>query len=226
MEVLLYNRHSDLCQLRSIYRELRCYLGETADLYPKFDSWYNKIFYDLCFGNRSILVVKLKDQVAGYSIVKHSVFENKICSFNVLKKYRRNRIGTTLMEKSVELLQGNALITINERLVDSFSSIIEKYEFLLCFRLLNIYRANQYEYFFFRENVHSIIHNKSIMCAPTILLPDMYSNRCLRLNKTPGFNIPFAPGLLYVNNSFIKTDKLIVNNRQRSFAPSDFPFCE
>lgn len=120
------------------------------ELYPCFSNWHKKVSKEIFTSKRSIVIILYCDKLAGFSILKHDSRENKICTFYINANFRKNSFGTILMKKSLDLLCYNALITINERLIESFYPVLNKFRFNNIAIRDNYYRLGHREYFFKR----------------------------------------------------------------------------
>lgn len=131
-------------------KEITPFFSVPNESYPHFSNWHKKISSEIFTPSRSIIVALENNKIMGFSILKHTNDENKICTFYIDKMYRKNKIGTLLMKKSLDLLCYNALLSINEKLVDSFYPILNKFEFNNIAIKNNYYQFGHKEYFFKR----------------------------------------------------------------------------
>ena len=133
---------------------IKPHLVDASKQYPNFETWYSKVSTELLYGLRSIVFIYHKNDIAAFSILKHSDVEKKICTFYTVNKYRRNHIGNLLMQNSLQLLgSGSVLITMPDKKVDEFRNILSKYNFVNQNKIMNYYNKNEEEYFFIRNSV-------------------------------------------------------------------------
>ena len=118
------------------------------ELYPQFKSWALKVERELLTPARSLLLVEDNKEIVAYSILKHTSDENKICLFQVSPHRRRQGIGTAMMERAISILNGTALITVNEQLVRLFIPLLTKFGFYLDIICDDLYYPGNREYFY------------------------------------------------------------------------------
>lgn len=131
-----YFKYSELSSVekkiyfKSIYR----FLGKLVLEYPGFSKWYNRLFTDNFDLNkdREIIICESNYLIAGVSILKSDEHEKKICTLRVDKKFKRQGIGTKLIELSREWLEEDyPIITMHKMKQKEFSSILNYYGFQL-----------------------------------------------------------------------------------------------
>ena len=139
----------DICRI-SKYKLLINPLLVDADVqYPNFLSWYAKVSSELYVGLRSIVFILHKEDVAAFSILKHTVTENKICTFFTSPRYRNNGVGSLLMRISLGMFDGKSVaLTMPERKVEEFDKILKKNNFIKEKSVMNYNNRNEEEFFF------------------------------------------------------------------------------
>lgn len=115
--------------------------------YPEYKNWFLTTqapgIYD---GTRNIIIAHIKDRIVGFVSLKKTAEEKKICTFYVEKKFRKNKIGTILVEKAIEYLgTEKPLITIPLNKLNEFTRIGEKYNWEISNIKENLYRLNNPE---------------------------------------------------------------------------------
>lgn len=115
--------------------------------YPEYRNWFLTTqvpgIYD---GTRNIIIAHIKDKIVGFVSLKKTPEERKICTFYVEKSFRRNKIGTILVEKAIEYLETEKpLITIPLSKLNEFTKIGEKYNWEVSDIKENLYRLNDPE---------------------------------------------------------------------------------
>lgn len=144
-------KNGNLTQVNRYYDLINPFLSDLCMQYPNFLSWYSKVNVELYLGWRSFIYILYKNNVAAFSILKHTRNENKICTLFTSDKYRNNGLGSHLMEMSLDILKGeNVSLTMPEKKVEEFSQILKKNNFLLENRIANYYNKNEIEFFFTR----------------------------------------------------------------------------
>lgn len=132
------------------FKKTTNFFSTPNELYPCFSNWHKKISTEIFTPSRSFIIVLEDNKIAGFSILKHTNDENKICTFYIDKLFRKNKIGTLLMKSSLDVLHNNAIITINEKLVDMYYPLLNRFDFYNVAIKNDYYRLGQKEYFFKR----------------------------------------------------------------------------
>lgn len=102
--------------------------------YPDFLQWYEKLFTDEkeLHSEREIIVCEKHFTIVGLAILKSDIFEKKICTLRVDKKFQRQGIGTRLMEMSLEWLEDDhPVITMHKMKQNQFAPLLQYYGFQL-----------------------------------------------------------------------------------------------
>ena len=138
--------HHVLSQLADILQ-----VGVSAvSSYPQWREWYRRVFVPgLKRGERKCIVVRDdKDTIAGFALTKKSNEENKICMLYVREGYRRQGVGTQLMQQALQELGPRPVITVAEPYLPAFKPLLERFHFSLTCEIDGLYRPNQKEYLF------------------------------------------------------------------------------
>lgn len=149
-----------------IYQVLALSIQVKTD-YPEYKSWFLTTqvpgIYD---GTRNIIIAHIKDRIVGFVSLKKTPEEKKICTFYVEKNFRKNKIGTILVEKAIEYLETEKpLITIPLNKLNEFTKIGEKYNWEISDIKENLYRLNNPEVIvngFLEEKNKIIIPSKNL----------------------------------------------------------------
>ena len=112
--------------------------------YPDYKEWYTKVQVPGLYTNeRNIIIAHIKDKIVGFVSLKKTPQEKKICTFYVEKSFRRNKIGTILVERAVEFLEEERpLITIPMDKLNEFIKISNKYNWKITDIKENLYRTS------------------------------------------------------------------------------------
>lgn len=115
--------------------------------YPDYKNWYlNTQIPGLYDNTRNIIIAHIKNRIVGFVSLKKTREEKKICTFYVEKSFRKNQIGTILVEKANEYLETEKpLITIPLNKLNEFTRIGEKYNWEISDIKENLYRVNNPE---------------------------------------------------------------------------------
>lgn len=97
--------------------------------YPKHKEWYwNKQVPGVLSEERDILFIRIDGNVVGVSFLKNTKAEKKICTLYVKEECRGMKMGTNLIEESIQMLgTEKPVITIADYKLDMFTTVIEKY---------------------------------------------------------------------------------------------------
>lgn len=115
--------------------------------YPDYKSWFlSKQVTGLYDNTRNIIIAHIDGKLVGFTSLKKTDTEKKICTFYVEKRFRRNQIGSKLVEKSIEFLETEQpLITIPMDKLNEFIKIGNKYNWKVTNIIENLYRINNPE---------------------------------------------------------------------------------
>ena len=135
--------------------------------YPDYKEWYTKVQVPGLYTNeRNIIIAHINDKIVGFVSLKKTPTEKKICTFYVEKNYRRNQIGTILVEKAIEFLEeSRPLITIPMDKLNEFIRIANKYNWEITDIKENLYRTNTPEVIvngIITDTNHSLTQEKSL----------------------------------------------------------------
>lgn len=145
------------------------------DDYPDYKEWYQlKQVPGIYDGTRNIIIAHIKDRIVGFVSLKKTKEEKKICTFYVEKSFRKNQIGTILVEKAIEYLdEEKPLITIPMNKLNQFIRISNKYNWEISDIKENLYRTTTPE----------VIVNGTIEEKNGILIPSKKLSKTYRIYK-------------------------------------------
>lgn len=145
------------------------------DDYPDYKEWYQtKQVPGIYDGTRNIIIAHIKDRIVGFVSLKKTKEEKKICTFYVEKSFRKNKIGTILVEKAIEYLEEEKpLITIPMDKLYQFIKISNKYNWEISDIKENLYRTTTPE----------VIVNGAIEEKNGILIPSKKLEKTYRIYK-------------------------------------------
>lgn len=124
--------------------------------YPNVEEWSNKILKEIKKNNKkrelffALIFNKVGIELAGILILKNMEDEKKICTLQVIEKFKNNGIAKELLKKSFEYLGTETpLMTLPEECYENgFKFLLRKYKFKITNKILGFYRPNKIEYFF------------------------------------------------------------------------------
>lgn len=134
---------------RDIYH-LYTLLVDLRGDYPGFTPWYfDTVVPGVQHGDREIVVAGSEREIHGIAIVKNTLAEKKVSTLWVAPPFRKAGIGKALLIKSFDLLDTqHPLMTIPQRHVPQFQSLLDYFGFELSDILPNYYRQGQDEHVF------------------------------------------------------------------------------
>ena len=111
--------------------------------YPDYRSWFmNTQIPGLYNDTRNIIIAHINNKIVGFVSLKKTPTEKKICTFYVEKNFRRNKIGTILVEKAINYLEeSRPLITIPMNKLNEFIKIGNYYNWQITDIKENLYRT-------------------------------------------------------------------------------------
>lgn len=134
--------------------DMQSMLGQIYDAgisryYPDFPFWFSAKVIPNINGTREVLVALNKNELAGFTILKKTETEKKICTLRVADKHRRQGIGTNLIKASLWTLQYEyPLMTVPEETIDLFSPLMRKFGFVPTATVMGVYRPGKREFYF------------------------------------------------------------------------------
>lgn len=138
-----------------IYRTTNIYfikpLLKNIDFYyPLFGEWFKyKVIRELAQHKRTIIRANYKNKTAGFIILKHTNFENKICTLKVDDCYARDGIATRLIREAIHFFQGAEFsISVSSYLVDKFDALLFKNNIYLQYYIYSRYKPGITEYYY------------------------------------------------------------------------------
>lgn len=137
----LYNYNYSL-----IFEYIKTSLNNVSNYYTNFNKWLCKVFYELHYNFRSIILSCVDNKIAGFSILKHKHGKNKICSFWVHPNYRHIGVGHNLLLHSMNFFSNNdPIITIPDFMRHQFSYFLSN-DFYEINKINNLYNNGIAEY--------------------------------------------------------------------------------
>jgi|SRR5690606_34984634 len=122
-----------------------------AYLYPEIKEWYWNVFaMGFASNEREVLIAKdSSGQFAGFSLLKNSQFEKKICTFYILPEFRESGLAKQLMPVSIEMLgQKNIGITVSESVDGILNRLLSANDFVVENTEIGLYLPTQKEFIY------------------------------------------------------------------------------
>lgn len=117
--------------------------------YPEYTDWFiNKHVPGIYLGTRDTIIAVHNNKIVGVSNIKREK-ENKLCTVYFDPKYRKQKLGLTLVDKSIELIgDSKPLITMPSSYLPQFKNIIKRYDWQLTDCINDCYQENTSELVF------------------------------------------------------------------------------
>lgn len=117
--------------------------------YPEYTKWFiEKHIPGIYLGTRDTIIAVNNNKIVGVSNIKRDK-ENKLCTVYFDPKYRKQRLGITLVDKSIELIgDSKPLITMPSSYLPQFKNIIKRYDWQLTDCIDGCYEENTSEIVF------------------------------------------------------------------------------
>lgn len=167
----LINQGYPLEVLQKILNDILVISMQVKKDYPDYRNWFiNTQIPGVYDGTRNIIVAHIKDRIVGFVSLKKTPSEKKICTFYVEKNYRRNQIGTILVEKAVEYLEETKpLITIPMNKLNEFIKIGNRFNWEITDIKENLYRTTTPEVI-----VNGVLEEKNSAVLPSKSIEKVY----------------------------------------------------
>lgn len=116
---------------------------KVKDDYPDYKVWYQEKQIPGIYDNtRNIIIAHFNGRILGFVSLKRTKEEKKICTFYVEKSFRKNKVGTLLVERAITYLEEERpLITIPMNKLNEFIKIANKYNWQITDIKENLYRT-------------------------------------------------------------------------------------
>ena len=156
------------CDIESIINEILLVTISAKTTYPEYTKWFlEKHIPGIYLGTRDTIIAVHNNKIVGVSNIKRDK-ENKLCTVYFDPKYRRQKLGITLVDKSIELIgDSKPLITMPSSYLPQFKNIIKRYDWQLTDCIDGCYQEDTSELVFNGEVSQG---NKSLSNEERILL--------------------------------------------------------
>lgn len=118
--------------IESIINEILLVTISAKTTYPEYTKWFlEKHIPGIYLGTRDTIIAVHNNKIVGVSNIKREK-ENKLCTVYFDPKYRKQKLGITLVDKSIELIgDSKPLITMPSSYLPQFKNIIKRYDWQL-----------------------------------------------------------------------------------------------
>jgi hypothetical protein len=154
--------------IEKIINEILLVTISAKTTYPEYTKWFlEKHIPGIYLGTRDTIIAVHNNRIVGVSNIKRDK-ENKLCTVYFDPKYRKQKLGITLVDKSIELIgDSKPLITMPSSYLPQFKNIIKRYDWQLTDCIDNCYKEKTSELVFNGEISQG---NKSLTNEERILL--------------------------------------------------------
>mgnify|MGYP004468747953 FL=1 len=134
-------------EFEKLCNEIYDFTKDACGDYPNYKEWYfSKQIPRVFTSGGEILFIRDKNKIVAVSSLKKDDEERKLCTLYVSKCTRKKRIGTMLLEASMEFLgTTKPFITVADYKLPMFKSIINKYDWQLIEVVNGLYKDGQKE---------------------------------------------------------------------------------
>jgi hypothetical protein len=125
-------------------------LRHLSQFYPDFTRWFSqKVEIGLASGERTLLMRYVGSDLAGIAVVKHNMFESKLCCLRISPEFDGSGLGLKLFEDSFEVLQtDHPLLSVCEEQLPKFQRVFKHFAFKYGHHYKNFYRSGVSEHSF------------------------------------------------------------------------------
>ena len=118
--------------IESIINEILLVTISAKTTYPEYTKWFlEKHIPGIYLGTRDTIIAVHNNKIVGVSNIKREK-ENKLCTLYFDPKYRKQKLGIPLVDKSIELIgDSKPLITMPSSYLPQFKNIIKRYDWQL-----------------------------------------------------------------------------------------------
>lgn len=130
---------------------LRQDINYLSYLYPQINLWYWKTFAQGLYKNeRNVLVVRdLDGEFAGFSLLKNTEFEKKVCTFYILPEFRESGIGKKFLPLAIDVIGGkNVGITASKLVYPTLDPLLLDNNFVLVEKKEGLYKPENTEHIY------------------------------------------------------------------------------
>lgn len=135
--------------INEIINEILLVTISAKQTYPEYTKWFlEKHIPGIYLGTRDTIIAIHNHKIVGVSNIKRDK-ENKLCTVYFDPKYRKQKLGISLVDRSIELIgDSKPLITMPSSYLPQFKNIIKRYDWQLTDCIDNCYLENTSELVF------------------------------------------------------------------------------
>lgn len=143
----LINQHYPLEEVKSLIDQVLELSMLVKTDYPDYKNWFLETQVPGIFDHtRNIIIAHIGKRIVGFVSLKKTPEEKKICTFYIERNFRKNKIGSILVERAIEYLETDKpLITIPLNKLYEFTRIGERFDWQITDIQENLYRIGPAE---------------------------------------------------------------------------------
>ena len=193
--------------IESIINEILLTTISAKTTYPEYTKWFvEKHIPGIYLGTRDTIIAVHNNKIVGVSNIKRDK-ENKLCTVYFNPKYRKQRLGITLVDKSIELIgDSKPLITMPSSYLPQFKNIIKRYDWQLTDCIDGCYQEDTSELIFNGEVSQG---NKDLSNEERIILTYKHT-KDKNILKLLSFG--YIKYILFMINPYKKRHKVLKNS--------------
>ncbi len=193
--------------IESIINEILLTTISAKTTYPEYTKWFvEKHIPGIYLGTRDTIIAVRNNKIVGVSNIKRDK-ENKLCTVYFDPKYRKQRLGITLVDKSIELIgDSKPLITMPSSYLPQFKNIIKRYDWQLTDCIDGCYQEDTSELIFNGEVSQG---NKDLSNEERIILTYKHT-KDKNILKLLSFG--YIKYILFMINPYKKRHKVLKNS--------------
>ena len=197
----------DVIDIDPIINEILLTTISAKTTYPEYTKWFiEKHIPGIYLGTRDTIIAVHNNKIVGVSNIKREK-ENKLCTVYFDPKYRKQRLGITLVDKSIELIgDSKPLITMPSSYLPQFKNIIKRYDWQLTDCIDGCYQEDISELVFNGEVSQG---NKELSNEDRIILTYKHT-KDKNILKLLSFG--YIKYTLFMINSYKKRHKVLKNS--------------
>ena len=142
---------------QKLYQDILKLTLSVQESYPNYQKWYKNTFLEgLKKGERIILMIENNGKLLGCALLKKTTIERKLCTLFVRPDYRKQGIGSRLLERTTEILGQKPLASVSEKNMKGVFSLFNHFGFHLSGKKKGKYLPQNTEYYFNDERAETI----------------------------------------------------------------------
>jgi len=149
MNSFIINKETSADYKFSYFAQIRKFLSGLTCNYPHFEEWLEHVLDMTGTDERTIIICEHDKRIAGLAILKNTNDEKKICTIRVAEAYRRQGIGTFLINEARKILHEDyPLLTVSDEHIGVFRKFLSRFGFEQKSQVKSVYQYGHDEFYF------------------------------------------------------------------------------